>query len=65
MDGISSAGGMQAQASTSMLQKTLGFQANMAAAVISNGTQGNDMNSPQRTEAMQAQGKGQQLNIQV
>lgn len=65
MEGIDSTGGLQAQASTSMLQKSLGFQANMAASVINGGTQGNDMNSPMRTEAMQAQGKGQQLNIQV
>lgn len=65
MDGINSTGGMQAQASTSMLQKSLGFQANMAANLIAGGTQGSDMNSPQRIDAMQAQGKGQQLNIQV
>ncbi|MEG2173185.1 MAG: putative motility protein [Desulfovibrionaceae bacterium] len=67
MDGIQGmeSTGVQGQASTAMLKKSLDFQADMASSLLAGSTQAAPLESPQRAEAMQAQGKGQRLNVTV
>lgn len=59
MDGVDSA---NAATHTVMLKKSLTFQKDMAATLIAGGTQGAPGESAMRTQAMQAQGKGQNVN---
>lgn len=64
MDPITTAGG-QSPTSTVMLKKTLDFQQENVAKLLSGSAQGGGLESPQRSEALQAQGRGQKLDITV
>lgn len=64
MDSVAGAGASQAT-NTVMLKKTLDFQQETVGKLLSGSAQDGGAQSALRTDAMQAQGKGQQLNISV
>lgn len=64
MDPITTAGG-QSPTSTVMLKKTLDFQQENVSKLLSGAAQGGGLESPQRSEALQAQGRGQKLDMTV
>lgn len=57
--------GLQGLASTTMLKKSLDFQASMASSLLSGATQGSPASGTLRTDALQEQGKAQTLNTTV
>lgn len=64
MDPITGDAGAASPTKAVMLKKTLDFQQENAAKLLSGASQGG-MESPQRTEALQAQGRGQKLDVTV
>lgn len=64
MDTVAGAGNSQAT-NTVMLKKTLDFQQDTAAKLLSGTGQEGGAQSALRTDAMQSQGKGQKLDISV